>query len=102
MLSVGSGRENEAAALVDQVRKTSPVDQGLITTLSQALDMLGKGYRKSNCVLTGLGDEIVNLYEEALKKKPKDEEFARHWFQQMVQKTNIDGARKARVRCEAN
>ena len=52
-------------------------------------------------MLTELGDEIVNLYEEAIKRKPKDEEFARHWFQQMVQKRNIDGARKARVRYEA-
>jgi hypothetical protein len=36
----------------------------------------------------------VSLYEEASKKHPKDEEFGRHWFQQMILRNNIEGARK--------
>jgi len=36
----------------------------------------------------------VSIYEEAAKKLPKDEEFVRNWFQQMVLRNNIDGARK--------
>jgi len=41
-----------------------------------------------------VGSDVVALYEEAAKKNPKDEEFARHWFQQMILRNNIDGARK--------
>jgi hypothetical protein len=35
------------------------------------------------------------VYEEVLKKNPKDEDFMRHWFQQMIFRSNLDGARKA-------
>jgi hypothetical protein len=40
------------------------------------------------------GTETASLYEEASKKNPKDEEFGRHWFQQMILRGNIDGSRK--------
>jgi hypothetical protein len=42
-LYLENGKDEEAAALVDQVRKTNPVDRRLIATLSQALDLLERG-----------------------------------------------------------
>ena len=41
-----------------------------------------------------IGEDSVALYEEAAKKVPKDEEFCKFWFQQMILRGNIDGARK--------
>jgi predicted Zn-dependent protease len=41
------GKEEEAAGLVDQVRKAAPTDPKLITVLAQALELLGKG----NCAI---------------------------------------------------
>jgi hypothetical protein len=34
------------------------------------------------------------VYEDAAKKVPRDEEFSKFWFHQMVLRNNIDGARK--------
>jgi len=63
--------------------------------------MLDKGV--FNCEETLMqGAEIPALYEEASKKNPKDEEFSRYWFQQMVLRNNIDGARKVLLRLDKN
>jgi hypothetical protein len=43
LLFLDNGKDEEATALVDQVRKTHPVDRKLIAILAQALDLLGKG-----------------------------------------------------------
>jgi hypothetical protein len=43
LLSLDNGKDEEASALVDQVRKTNPVDRKLISILAQAMDLLGKG-----------------------------------------------------------
>jgi hypothetical protein len=40
------------------------------------------------------GAESSALYEAAAKKLPKDEDFGRYWFQQMILRGDIDGARK--------
>jgi len=44
-----------------------------------------------------VGSDVMALYEDAAKKSPKDEEFARHWFQQMILRNSVDGARKVRL-----
>jgi len=41
-----------------------------------------------------VGSEAVSLYEDAMKKNPKDEEFGIFWFQQMILRSDMDGARK--------
>ena len=43
LLFLDNGKDDEATALIDQVRKTHPVDRRLIAILAQALDLLGKG-----------------------------------------------------------
>ena len=43
LLYLDNGKDDEATGLVDQVRKTHPVDRKLIAILAQALDLLGKG-----------------------------------------------------------
>jgi hypothetical protein len=43
LLSLDNGKDKEAAALVDQVRKTGAFNQQLIATLTIALDMLERG-----------------------------------------------------------
>jgi len=43
LLSLDNGKDKEAAALVDQVRKTGAYSQQLIATLTIALDILGRG-----------------------------------------------------------
>ena len=43
LLLLDNGKDNEAIALVDRVRKTHPADRKLIAILAQALDLLGKG-----------------------------------------------------------
>jgi len=43
LLSLDNGKDKEAAALVDQVRKTGAYTEQLIATLTNALDMLGRG-----------------------------------------------------------
>jgi len=43
LLCLDNGKDKEAAALVEQVRKASPTSPRLITTLVQAMDMLGRG-----------------------------------------------------------
>jgi hypothetical protein len=43
LLLLDNGKDDEAIALVDQVRKTHPADRKLIAILAQALDLLGKG-----------------------------------------------------------
>jgi hypothetical protein len=51
LLYLDNGKDNEAAALVNQVRKTATLDRKLIATLVQALDMLGKGERMTICCI---------------------------------------------------
>jgi hypothetical protein len=41
-----------------------------------------------------LESEGNGLFEDALKKNPKDEDFAQYLFEQMIFRGNIDGARK--------
>ena len=94
MLHLDNGKDDEAAALVDHVRKTAPADRRLMATLVQALDMLGKGEKMLIDCLLMIESDIFALYEEISRKNPKDEELGKYWFQQMIFRTNIDGARK--------
>ena len=84
--------------MVNQVRKTNPTDLRLIAILAQAMDMLGIG-----CILCFahlmLGDDISSLYEEASKKNPKDEDFGKQWFEKMILRGHVDGARKVPCDC---
>ena len=81
---------------MDQVRKTSPVDPKTIGVLAQGLELLGKGlYSLEHLWLKGA--EVNQLYEEAAKKLPKDEEFSRNWFEQRILRADIDGARKVEL-----
>jgi hypothetical protein len=43
------------------------------------------------------GAEITSLYEEGSKKIPKDEDFGKQWFQQMILRGDIDGSRKVHL-----
>jgi hypothetical protein len=43
LLCIDNRKDEEAAALVDQVRKTNPVDREVIKTLSKALEILERG-----------------------------------------------------------
>lgn len=98
MLSLDNGKDKEAAALVDQVRKTAAYTEQLIATLTNALDMLGRGTIVEDSISLTAGSDVVAIYEEAAKKNPRDEDLARHWFRQMILRNNIDGARKVRLR----
>jgi hypothetical protein len=69
LLSLDNGKDDEAAALVDQVRKTTPVDQRLIATLTQAMDMLGKG------IISGFYVQCIDMQsrkqQHCMRKHPK-------------------------------
>jgi hypothetical protein len=56
--------------------------------------MLGKGEETSINYILMIESDIFAFYEEISRKNPKDEEFGKYWFQQMIYRTNIDGARK--------
>jgi N-terminal acetyltransferase B complex non-catalytic subunit len=92
LLLLDNGKDEEASLLVDKIRKSSPTDKRLIETLTQALDLLGRGIAYSMLLIED--GETTMLYEEASKKNPKDEEFGRHWFLQMILRDDIDGSRK--------
>jgi hypothetical protein len=69
LLLVDNGKDDEAAALVDQVRKTSPVDPRLIAILVQAMDILGKGLSQGASVVLierrGSSDTLRGSFKEA-------------------------------------
>jgi len=71
LLFLDNGKDEEAAALVDQVRKTNPVDRKLIATLAQALDLLG---RSSHFIIQDSNSKMrrsINCMKRPQKSFPK-------------------------------
>ncbi|KAI9310584.1 N-acetyltransferase B complex non catalytic subunit-domain-containing protein [Dichotomocladium elegans] len=86
LVLVRTDKDNEAAELCVQVKKTIPTDQATLLALTLAYQELGQN------------SAIVELYENAANQQPKNEEFANKWFMAMVRNGDHKGQQAAALK----
>ncbi|KAI9492083.1 N-acetyltransferase B complex non catalytic subunit-domain-containing protein [Zychaea mexicana] len=83
---VRTGKDDEAAALCQQVKKSIPTDNATLQACTMAYNELGQHHA------------IVELYENAANQQPKNEEFGNHWFMAMVRNNDYKGQQAAALK----
>ncbi|GBB94039.1 hypothetical protein RclHR1_02280012 [Rhizophagus clarus] len=78
-----TGKTEEALQLCSQVKEKKPFDEPILQALTMVYRPLGKH------------DEIVQLYENAVRQNPNNEELANHWFMALVRNNDYKGQQQA-------
>lgn len=76
------GQQKKALEMCKNLKKNIPTDQDVLSVLQTVFKELN------------MSNEIIEMFENALKKRPNDEELVRNWFFSMVRINSIIGQQK--------
>ncbi|CAG8462303.1 9345_t:CDS:10 [Ambispora gerdemannii] len=88
-----TGKSSEALALCNEVKERKPTDETVLQSLTTVYRSLGKRQ-----YLSMFDEEIVQLYENAAKILPGNEEIASHMFMAMVRNDDYKGQQQAALK----
>lgn len=80
-----TGNYQKALEISQNLREKLPADEDVLNVLQIVLQELN------------MAESVIEMFENALKKRPNDEEFVRNWFFSMVRTNNIRGQQKASI-----
>ncbi|KAG4305222.1 hypothetical protein PORY_001392 [Pneumocystis oryctolagi] len=78
-----AGQQKKARKMSEILRKNMPTDENVLNVLQIVFKELN------------MANEMIEMFENAIKKNPGDEKLAKNWFFSMVKTNNIVGQQKA-------
>ncbi|CAG8443083.1 820_t:CDS:10 [Ambispora leptoticha] len=87
------GKSSEALVICNEVKERKPTDETVLQSLTTVYRSLGKRQ-----YLNMFDEEIVQIYENAAKILPNNEEIASHMFMAMVRNDDYKGQQQAALK----